>query len=343
VHWSVFHKGIFIAILAHALIGISLLSDKVLLRQQQIKNLASYVFWLGIISIFGLALIPFGFTFPGWSVAGLAFGAGMCNLIANFLYYGALKKGEASETLAMMGGFSPVCTALIAIPLLAQPLCRDCLLSFVLMVAGGFLMFFSEKVPPRKIMRWVISASAVFGLVNVLEKVVFNNTNFVSGYVFFTIGTFVASLLMLLRPRWRASILADSEEAPPRSRTWYLANRFAAGVGSFLIFYAVSLDSPAIVDAITGIRYVIIFLGAYSISLWRPAWLRENFTGWALVGKSAATALVVAGLVLLGVKGSGSGQSARSTTPHATTDAPSHRCHVTCSPSTYLARTVSRM
>ena len=341
--WDVFKNGFFIAIIAHGLIGISLVWDKVLLKRPQTKNLASYVFWLGFISVFGLFLIPFGSKWPGMNIAGLAFGTGVLHLFANYLYYAALKKGEASETLAMMGGFSPVLTAAIGIPLLAQPIGKGNFLGFVLMVVGGFVMFFSEKFSLKKVMPWVISASAAFGLVNVFEKVVFNSTNFVSGYVFFTIGTFVGSLLLLAVPKWRKQIFEHSEQASSRSKTWYMVNRFMAGVGSFLIFYAVSLQSPAVVEAITGIRYVIIFLGAYFITNWHPDWLKENFTGWTLVFKSAATALVVAGLVVLGIHGRGTSQNASNTTPEATTHAPNQRCQPTFSRRTYFARMGSKM
>ncbi len=295
----IFRNGLFIAVVAHSLIGISLVWDKVLLRKPQTMDLAAYVFWLGFISVFGLCLIPFGFSFPGWGVAWLAFGAGVIHLAANYLYYAALKKGEASETLAMMGGFSPVFTAVIGIPLLAQPVGEGNMAGFVLMVAGGFIMFLSEKFALRRVLFLIVSASATFGLTNVLQKVVFNETNFVSGYVFFTLGTFAGSLMLLLHPRWRRQILKHSEEAPPKSRFWYMVNRFMAGVGSFLVFYAVSLASPAVVDAIAGVRYVLIFLGAYLLTRFKPQVLRENFTGSILAGKTAATALVIAGLVLL--------------------------------------------
>lgn len=57
-------------------------------------------------------------------------------------------------------------------------------------------------------------------------------------------------------------------------------------------------------DAITGLRYVIIFAGSYAVTVLRPKWLREDFSGAVLFGKSLATALVVAGLVLIGLHGS---------------------------------------
>jgi hypothetical protein len=144
-------------------------------------------------------------------------------------------------------------------------------------------------------------AAATFGLSEVLQKVAFDQTNFVSGYVIFTFGTFAGALFLLIRPSWREEIFRSSEEASPRSRELYFLNRFVNGVGSFLIFVAISRASPAIVDAISGLRYVIIFIGVYLIGRYHASWLREDFRGWPLIAKTIATALVVAGLVLIGI------------------------------------------
>lgn len=354
MHFGLVQNGVFLAIVAHGLIGISLVWDKILLRQPETKNLLSYVFWLGFISVFGLLLIPFGFRYPGMGVATLAFGAGLMNLAANYFYYAALKAGEASQTLAVMGGFSPLATALIALPLLSSPLGRASLPGFALMVAGGFVMFLAEKVNLKKILPPVLMASGSFGLLNVMQKLAFDHTNFVSAYVFFTIGTFVGALLLLVRPSWRKQIFENSEKAEPRNRFWYFVNRFMAGVGSFLIFLAISKTSPAIVEAITGVRYVIIFVGAYGITRLRPRWLREDFTRHALIGKSIATAMIAAGLVMLGLTSDENASSSTAqasqtpafycesiTTPKATSADASQRRQLTSSPRTYLASSVS--
>ncbi|HJT87131.1 MAG TPA: hypothetical protein VJ732_04730, partial [Bryobacteraceae bacterium] len=295
--------GTILAIIAHGLIGISLIWDKILLRRPATKSLPNYVFWLGAMSVFGVILIPFGFHLPSAGMAGLGFIAGVIHLGANWFYYRALKQGEASQTLAVMGGFSPLATALIGIGLLSHTLGGASLAGFALMVAGGFVMFFSESVNWRRVLPSVLWASGLFGLTNVLQKVVFNSTGFITGYVFFTIGTFVGALLLLLKPAWRQQIFRHSEEAPPRSKMWYFVNRFLSGVGSFLIFLAISRTSPALVDAISGVRYVIIFLGAYLVTRMKPDWLQEDFRGRVLAGKSVATGLVVAGLVLVGLGG----------------------------------------
>lgn len=292
--------------IAHGLIGISLIWDKVLLKQPATKNLLSYVFWLGAISVFGLVLIPFGFKFPGFRLAGLGFVAGLLDLMASYFYYAALKAGEASEELAVMGGFAPIVTALISIPLLSSSIGGD-LLGFALMTAGGFVMFAAEKQPLSKMVPRILLAAGGFGLTSVLQKIVFNETNFVSGYVFFTIGTTVGALLLLAPRSWRRQIFEHSEEATPSSKFWYMVNRFLAGVGSFLVVFALTTASPSIVSAVSGVRYVIIFVLAYAITVWKPQWFREDFQRRALTFKVVATSLIIAGLVLAGLHGGSSG------------------------------------
>jgi len=295
--------GVLMAILAHALIGASLVWDKVLLNNPGTKNLFSYVFWLGSMSVFGVILVPFGYNSPSFKIAALAFGAGVVHLVGVFFYYEALKRGEASETLAVMGGFSPVATTLFALALLSKQMSGMQLIGFSLMTGGGFLMFFSEKLPLRRLLPAVLLAAGLLGLVNVLEKLVYNQTNFVSGYVWFTIGTFAGAMALLVPASWRRQIFSESGQDNPRNRFWYFVNRFVSGVGSFLIFYAISLGQPALVDAISGVRYVIIFLGALLLTRLHPDWLKEHFRGWQFVTKASATCLVVAGLVLIGISG----------------------------------------
>lgn len=300
-------NGVLIAIIAHGLIGISLVWDKVLLKRRETQNLFSYVFWLGAISIFGLLLIPFGYKTPSFGVAGIAFAAGVADLIASFFYYAALKRGEASDALAIMGGFAPVATAAFSHALLKNQVGGMQLIAFAIMCVGGFVMFFSERLPLKKLVPPVVMASAFFGLANVLQKMAYNRTNFVSAYVWFTIGTFVCSVSLLVPPSWRKQIFASSGGAEPRSKFWYFVNRFLAGIGSFLVVYAISRTHPELVSAISGVRYAVIFVGALLLTEFRPQWLKETFEGPQLITKIVGTCLVIAGVALAGMSGSGTG------------------------------------
>lgn len=301
--FNLLKNGAFIAVIAQGLIGASLVWDKVLLKNPGTKNIYNYVFWLGSLSVFGLALVPFGYQSPPVMVIVIGFVAGVLHLVGVLFYYKALKRGEASQTLAIVGGFSPVATALIGLGLLTRQMTGWELIGFSLLSARGFGMFFSEKLPLKKLMPLVLLAAGFLGLVNVLEKVVFNRTNFISGYIWFTLGTFTGSMMMLVPHSWRQQIFTESEESEPRNRFWYFVNRIVSGMGSLLIYYAISLTHPAIVDAISGVRYGIIFLGALVLTKFRPMWLKESFNGRQLAIKSAGVCLVIAGLVLVGLKG----------------------------------------
>jgi drug/metabolite transporter (DMT)-like permease len=300
---SLIEKGFFIAVLAHALLGISLVWDKILLGQPKLGDVVNYVFWLGAMSVLGLFLIPFGFHVPTFQLAALAVGAGIVHLAANYFYYATLKAGDASQTLAIMGGFSPLATFLIGLMLLKRPFGGFSGWGFGLMVAGGFLMFISEPINLKRVLTFTLLASITFGFTNVMQKMAFDEANFVTAYVLFTIGTFAGALLLLVRRAWRERIFRQSEEVSPRSKLFYFVNRFVNGICSYLIFIAISRAHPAIVDAISGLRYVIIFASAYLITKFYPRWLKEDFRGWALIAKSVATALIVAGLALIGLKG----------------------------------------
>lgn len=291
--------GILIGAVAHVLIGISLVWDKVLLSRPETQNVVSYVFWLGFLSFLGVGVAAFGFRMPPLPLVGIAFLAGVLHLASVYFYYLALKKAEASRALAIMGGFAPVATALVAVPLLARPLGGQSLIGFALMTVGGFVMFFSDRSKLRAIIPLALAFAAIGGLSNVLEKIVFDAVGFTSGYVFFTLGSSAGALSLLARRSWRRKIFQLSRSSSRASRFWYLANRSLSGLGAILVYAAISEVSPAIVDAISGLRYVTIFLGTYALTRLRPQWLREEFSRRAMLAKSVATVLVIAGLVVL--------------------------------------------
>src|SRR5215469_13107225 len=167
-------NGVLIAVAAHGILGASLVWDKALLLRPATSSLPGYVFWMGSLSILGLLLIPFGFHWLSLKMAALAFLAGIIHLAAIWFYYAVLKRGEASQTLAVMGGFAPLATALIAVPLLSKPLGGSSVLGFALLVAGGFIMFFAERLDWRRVLPSVLLSAGLFGVTNVLQKLVFN-------------------------------------------------------------------------------------------------------------------------------------------------------------------------
>jgi uncharacterized membrane protein len=83
---------------------------------------------------------------PCLKITGIGFSAGVPDMIASYFYYAALKAGEASDELAAVGGFAPVAAAVLRIPFLRNPV-GNYATGFILMTAGGFVIFFAEKKP----------------------------------------------------------------------------------------------------------------------------------------------------------------------------------------------------
>ncbi len=203
---------------------------------------------------------------PSLRVLLVGLAAGALDLSGSWACYQALNSGEASQTLAIMGGFTPLATALIAAPLLDERLHGLSLWGFALLVGGGFMMFLSQKLSIGRTLPPVLLAAGFLGAANVLQRIAFNAVGFPTGFVFFSIGQFALALLFLVPRTWRNEIFKRSRDAQPKRKVAYFANRFFNGPGAFLIAFAISRAHPALVSAISGVRYAAIFMGVYFLT-----------------------------------------------------------------------------
>jgi uncharacterized membrane protein len=292
-------SGITIAVVAHLIVALTLVWDKILLGDKQTQSIIGYVFWFGILSAFGPFLAFFGLKLPEPRITALALASGGLYVASNYFYFVALSRGESSQAVPIMGGLSPVATALIGLPLLHTTLSGKGLWGFSLLVAGSLLMSFTTQLNLRAVLPFAALSAGLFGLTNVCQKIAFDHAGFLAGYVFFTTGIFLFSLLFLVRSDLRRDIAAQLRSMSPAIKRSYFANRSIERIGSLLIFLAISRANPALVEALGGLRYAVVFLAAYLITKYHPRWLCERFSARALAFKSLATAAVIAGLILV--------------------------------------------
>ena len=285
-----------VAVAAQFILGTSAVFDKLILKRGFLDPWA-YTFWLGLLGLFSLVLLPFGFHLVPLEIFVLALLAGAAFLLAVLFMFLSLHRGEASETLPIIGGLSPIFTLFGGILLLEDKLSFVDLVGFGLLVGGSLLLFLLGG--SRK---WVRSASLLifsamlFGFSNVLTKLVFDETNFATGFILIKLGGFLVVLMFLASPLKRLSILRSGSGAAPKNKAFYLLNRGYAGVGSLLVNVAIFLAHPALVDATQSLRYIIIFLASWFL-------LKEVSKGKMLAGKIVATVLVGLGFLWLGVAG----------------------------------------
>jgi len=283
-----------VAIASRFILGSSAVIDKLLLKKAY-PNPIGYTFWLGVLGLFSLVLIPFGFHQISAQNLAVALITGCIFILAALFYFSALFRGEASSTLLLIGGLSPIFTFLLSSWILNNVLYGYEIIGFVMLILGGLLLFLVEEPSLRiKILVFGALSALFFGLSTVLTKSVFIKTNFVTGFVWIKIGAAIAVLLFLLFRSAREKILRPQEQSKFKNPLAYFLNRGYAGLGSLLVYYAVFLGSPPLIDATINLEYVFIFLGGWLV-------LRERFRGKVLLGKIAALILISLGIIWLGV------------------------------------------
>src|SRR3989338_517893 len=100
---------LFAALLAQVILGTAAVIDKFLLKKS-FPNPVGYTFWIGILSVVALVLVPFGFEWVSIALMVRALAAGAVFIAALLLYFWALYYGEASGAIIAIGGLSPVAT-----------------------------------------------------------------------------------------------------------------------------------------------------------------------------------------------------------------------------------------
>lgn len=281
-----------VAIIAQIILGTSAVFDKMLLKRS-IFNPAAYTFWLGVLGLFAVFLLPFGvFGLPAMAI-GVALIAGALFLLAMLFLFLSLHRTEASKSLLLIGGITPITTLLIGSFFPDGSLAPADIIGFVFLVLGGFALFLSDKKEIRGNVALLACASAVcFGLSNTLTKQVFLQSSFAAGFFWVKIGGVLFVLSFLLLPALRRSIFSAIHRDNTQHHAFYVFNRGYAAVGSVLINVAIFLAHPALVEATQSIKYAVIFIASWFL-------LSEHFKGRVLAGKLIAIALIGGGFLWL--------------------------------------------
>ncbi|MFY9462256.1 MAG: EamA family transporter [Candidatus Sungiibacteriota bacterium] len=295
-----------VTIAAYVLHSFAAILDKFLLTQR-IQRPSTYVFWVGVLGLGVFVLAPFGFFVPANSVIINAFVSGVAFTFALFFFYIAMQSGEASRVTPIIGALSPIFVFLLSRGILGETLSSGELAAFVILVTGSVLMSITRKIDGTsvnhhdlKIFGLAILASFLFGVTYVFEKAVFNETAFISGFIWTRIGGFFGVLPFLVFSATRSSIFEAPRLADRVTMGAFFANKAAGALGFFLLSFAISIaPSVSLVNALQGIEYALIFLLALFLSKVRPAILEEEVTTRIVLEKTFAILLIAGGLVLL--------------------------------------------
>ncbi|MDO8561190.1 MAG: hypothetical protein Q7R91_03165 [bacterium] len=295
-----------ITVVAYFFQSLAAILDKFLLTRR-IQRPSTYVFWVGVLGLGALVLTPFGFFVPANSVIVNAFVSGAAFTFALFFFYIAVQAGEASRVVPVIGAFTPVFVFVFSRNILGETLFKGELIAFLVLVIGSVLMAITHKKDGRgmnnrdfKIFGAAILAAFLFGVTYVFEKAVFNETPFISGFIWTRLGGFLGALPFLFFSQTRSSIFETPRMADRVTFGIFFINKLAGAAGFFLLSFAISIaPSVSLVNALQGIQYAIIFAMALLLSRKRPDILSEEITPRIIFEKTLAIIFIASGIALL--------------------------------------------
>lgn len=286
---------LYLAVLAYFLDALVFVIDKYLLRRE-IPHPSAYSFFVAMMSLFGILLIPFGITVPPTKdlvvalVSGLSFFGGLLFL------YRAIRHVDISEVMPAIGALIALATLGFSAIILPTHLNSIQIIAFVLLVAGTGLMSYFHLTGETLADAMICAAS--FGLSFVTLKLFFQSTDFVNGLFWTRWGVVAGGLLLMAFPASRREIMASFKTAGVEAKVVFFLNKVLAAAAFALLYYAIKIGNVVFVNAIQGVQYVFILLiGALLLKI-APGLFRRYVQPMTR-RKMAATVIIIAGLALI--------------------------------------------
>ena len=292
-----------IAAVSYFLSGLAAIIDKHLISKR-IPSPASYSFYIGILGIGALVLAPWGFGWMPFKITLIALFAGAAFLVALFFFYEALKIDDASRVVPLVGGTSPFFILILTDLLLKQSLPKNELIAMTFFILGG-LMLYAPKFLQKE--NHFSFKSLIYGLLSAffialtffLSKWVYNNAEFLTGFIWMRMGSFLAAAFMLIFPRLRHDIFSTSRTTSKGSIYLFLINKGIGAAHFVLLNFALSLGPASVIDAMKGLEQIFVFAIAILATRFWPDFISESYHARDALGKVAGIICFVVGFTIL--------------------------------------------
>ncbi len=284
----------YVAIIAYALNALVFIIDKHLLSAT-IPKPVSYAFWVSLLSLAVVVVIPFGVYWVNLNYFLIAFTSGAAFFFSLVFLYKAIKKTDVSVASTKIGVLGVIFTYVFSALILRDYFSSSDIISLGLMVAG---ILFIGKTSSKNIWPNALISGIGFGASTVLLKLTFNHSTFLNGFFWTRIGLVGTAILILVIPTIRKEVFSSFENSTHPSRFIFIGNKILAGIGFALIYVAIKLGNVAVVNALLSVQFVFIFLLALIFRNKIPG-IAENLKGITILQKLVGIILIGIGFLMI--------------------------------------------
>ncbi|MFW0862203.1 MAG: hypothetical protein ACKKL6_01320 [Candidatus Komeilibacteria bacterium] len=292
---------ILVVTIGYLLNGASSVINKSLLNKD-IPNPVVYTFYITALGLFVFVLAPFGFSWIGLNMFLVSALAGILFTLGLLYMFIALVKDEVSRVTPLIGGLQPIFVFALAFFLLDERLLFNQILAFALILIGGILITIQsgKSTKSQAKMFWLsVLSSFLFAASFVLTKFVFNNVDFISGFIWIRIGSFIAASIFLLSKKQRQAIFYNTGNAKQGVTLAFILGQGAGALSFIMINWAISMGSVTLVNALQGLQYVFLFVIVFVLAKKYPQLLDEDLHKKVVIQKIIAILLIAVGMYFI--------------------------------------------
>lgn len=286
------------AILAQFLNSVAVTIDKFLLTQT-VPDPLIYIFYFSLISSLALFAIPFVQT-PAAAMLILASLSTVAWISGAYLMLTALKAGQVQRVIPVIGAATPI---FLLLPTF-QSLSLSQITAIIILIAGLLFLTLEDlagKFNKKELLLEIISA-LFFALSYYLLRLAFEKQGFLTVLVWSRPVLIPLGILILIIPGLRrkiTSFLGSKQNRPGKGIGIFVFGQVSAAASELLLWFSISLASPAIVNSLQGIKYVFLLLFSLILGKKFPDIFKISFKGIAALSQILGVGLVGMGLYIL--------------------------------------------
>lgn len=291
-----------VSILGYAFTAGSIIIDKILLKYS-LPNPLAYTFYINILGLLALLVIPFGVKFePNATI--FAIFSGIFFVAALFTFFEGLKIGEASVVGPFVGALNPLFTLIIAYFFFSQAITNSQLLAFLVVMAGALILttnIWMAKLGFNQQLFWMVTSGIFWALAYTFLRQAFLNGDLLSSLVFSRLAGGLFVLPILAAPALRSKIFSAKSGKFSLQKTGLLliVGQSMGALSGLLLAFATALASPALVNSLFGVQYLIILSVSLLLAKNHPQLLDENLSKGVLAQKIVGASILSWGVYLL--------------------------------------------
>lgn len=290
-----------LTVLSYAFNSLSLLINKFLLTKK-IENPAVYAIFTCFLMALAFVMLPFdwrppsGYEFFIEVLSGFLFGLGV------YFMFLALKFGETSRVIPIIGGVQPLIVLPLAWFWLDEVVGPRFLIALLLIVIGTVLISYGGGKIERKAYLWSFLSAVFFAFSIVTIKDTFNSqASFITPFALSRLGSILLGLILLLWPQNLKDIICELQTPKKESGVLMITSQISGALASLLlnIAFAISVGMTALINALQGLQYIFLFITIFILTKFFPQIIKEDIKPLTLIQKAIATSLIIIGLVLI--------------------------------------------